>query len=330
VESTRNKLIRILSNNMDHYISGQALSEKLHISRTAIWKHMNELKKDGYEIEGVSNKGYRIIRGPDKLSENTIRWGLQTDWLGKNIIHEERASSTQTIAHRAAQETAEHGTVVIADEQIKGKGRMSRTWHSAKGKGMWISIILRPKIPPYRAPQLTLLTAVVLANVINKKVHPNVSIKWPNDILMNGKKAAGILTEMQAEQDQIQYIVVGIGLNINQTIQDFPEDVLKKATSLKIETGKDVSINKLVKEFLTQFETAYEEYLKEGFSSVKARWESFGFRIGEMISIQTPKTRKRATFFGIGEDGELLIQSEDGQIEKLYSGEIDWFEGMES
>jgi len=315
---------------MDHYISGQALSEKLHISRTAIWKHMNELKKDGYEIEGVSNKGYRIIRGPDKLSENTIRWGLQTDWLGKNIIHEERASSTQTIAHRAAQETAEHGTVVIADEQIKGKGRMSRTWHSAKGKGMWISIILRPKIPPYRAPQLTLLTAVVLANVINKKVHPNVSIKWPNDILMNGKKAAGILTEMQAEQDQIQYIVVGIGLNINQTIQDFPEDVLKKATSLKIETGKDVSINKLVKEFLTQFETAYEEYLKEGFSSVKARWESFGFRIGEMISIQTPKTRKRATFFGIGEDGELLIQSEDGQIEKLYSGEIDWFEGMES
>src|SRR5690625_4504204 len=197
---------------MDRFISGQALSVALNISRSAIWKHMNELKKDGYQIEAQSNKGYRITGFPEKISENTLKWGLDTVWAGKTIIHKEKVSSTQHIAHDAARKNAAHGTTVIADEQKEGKGRMNRSWQSARDKGIWLSLILRPEIQPQLAPQLTLLTATVLADVLSMHTDTKPMIKWPNDILLNEKKCAGILTELQAEQDQIQYIVIGIGL----------------------------------------------------------------------------------------------------------------------
>src|SRR5690554_2579049 len=216
MQSTRNKLIHLLANNDDQYISGQKLSEMLHISRSAIWKQMKNLEKAGYEIEGKPNQGYRILSFPDDLSEYTLQWGLDTEWIGKKIIHKQTTTSTQIVAHKLAQENCEHGTIVIADEQTKGKGRMNRPWHSSKKKGIWMSIILRPAILPYRAPQLTLLTATVLADVINEHIGIRPQIKWPNDILINNKKTAGILTEMQAEQDQIQYVVIGVGLNVNQ------------------------------------------------------------------------------------------------------------------
>lgn len=216
MSSTRGKLIELLRNHPDDYISGEKLSQELQITRTAIWKHINGLKKDGYIIEGISRKGYRIIQTPDKISSNTITWDLETNWLGKSIIHKDITKTTQEIAHQAARNAAPHGTVVIANEQTKGKGRMGRTWYSSKNKGVWMSIILRPKLVPQQATLLTLLTATVLADVLSRITTNSVTIKWPNDILMHDKKLAGILTEMQAEQDQIQYVVVGIGLNVNQ------------------------------------------------------------------------------------------------------------------
>ncbi|WP_369813137.1 biotin--[acetyl-CoA-carboxylase] ligase [Virgibacillus halodenitrificans] len=233
MESTRNKLIDLLAKDKDTYISGQMLSEHLGISRSAVWKHMKNLEKDGYQIEGKSNKGYRIISFPDKLSENTIKWGLNTSWLGSKIIHKESTPSTQVIAHQLAQEGSPHGTIILADEQTSGRGRLNREWFSSKGKGIWMSIILRPEILPYLAPQLTLLTATVLAEVVQKNTTVTPMIKWPNDILINKKKTAGILTEMQAEQDQIQYVIIGIGMNINQTKEDIPIEIQSKATSLR-------------------------------------------------------------------------------------------------
>jgi BirA family biotin operon repressor/biotin-[acetyl-CoA-carboxylase] ligase len=326
MESTRNKLIQLLAANSEQYISGQLLSDQLKISRSAIWKHMKELEKDGYQIEGKSNKGYRIISYPDKLSENTVRWGLETDWIGKNIIHKESTTSTQHIAHDEARNNAAHGTIIIADEQTKGKGRMNRSWFSTKGKGMWLSIILRPEIAPQQAPQLTLLTATVLADVLQSYCNVKPLIKWPNDILLNNKKTAGILTEMQAEQDIINYIVIGIGLNVNQSTLELSEEIRHKATSLYIETEKENSINALIQEILMTFEKSYDQYIKNGFPDIKQKWESYGFKIGEEITIKTIKDHFHATFLGIEEDGALRIKRTDGSIQRLYSAEIDWFD----
>ncbi|WP_233879073.1 biotin--[acetyl-CoA-carboxylase] ligase [Virgibacillus halodenitrificans] len=329
MESTRNKLIDLLAKDKDTYISGQMLSEHLGISRSAVWKHMKNLEKDGYQIEGKSNKGYRIISFPDKLSENTIKWGLNTSWLGSKIIHKESTPSTQVIAHQLAQEGSPHGTIILADEQTSGRGRLNREWFSSKGKGIWMSIILRPEILPYLAPQLTLLTATVLAEVVQKNTTVTPMIKWPNDILINKKKTAGILTEMQAEQDQIQYVIIGIGMNINQTKEDIPIEIQSKATSLRVESSEKHSIKQFIHLILEEFEKAYDSYLINGFPEVKKKWERYGFKIGESISITTLRDQFQAIFSGIAEDGALLVKQKDGEIKKLYSAEIEWFKDVE-
>nr|WP_155666953.1 biotin--[acetyl-CoA-carboxylase] ligase [Ornithinibacillus caprae] len=315
----------MLEENKDTYISGQFLSDKLNISRSAIWKHMKELQKDGYEIEGIPKKGYRIVGFPDRLSENALQWGLKTDWLGKTIIHKEVVTSTQHIAHQIAQENTEHGTVIIADEQTNGKGRMNRHWYSSRDKGIWLSIILRPSILPYLAPQLTLLSACVLADVISQQSELIPKIKWPNDILVDGKKIAGILTEMQAEQDQIQYVVIGIGINVNHNHNDLPSDIQAKASSILMETNRNWDIKHFIQQILVTFEKEYNEYIEHGFTHVKKKWESYSFKIGEPIRISTLKSQWTAIFSGIAEDGALLVRNNDGTTEKLYSAEIDWF-----
>lgn len=325
MSSTRNKLIDLLSERPSDYISGQYLSEKLNISRSAIWKHMNELKKDGYEIEAKARKGYRIVSYPKKLSENTLFWGLNTNWLGKTIIHKESIPSTQRLAHELALDGAEHGTIVIADEQTEGKGRVDRKWYSKKGDGIWLSMILRPNILPYLAPQLTLLTATVLANVIDHHANLTPQIKWPNDILINGKKMTGILTEMQAEQDQVLYVIIGIGMNINQKREDLPTELLERATSLQIETNEKWNMLPIIQEILQTFEEKYSKFLDQGFDPVKQDWENYGFRLNERLQIKSGKKTWEGIFLGIAEDGALLAQNEDGIIERVYSAEISWF-----
>lgn len=325
MSSTRNKLIEILANNTDTYISGERLSNKLNITRSAIWKQMNELKKDGYVIEGKSKVGYRIISFPNKLSENTLKWGLQTDWLGKRIIHKTTTPSTQQVAHQLATDNAVHGTVVIADEQTKGRGRLERKWHSTNEKGIWLSMILRPNLLPYMAPQLTLVTATVLADVLSKYLDVRPQIKWPNDILINNKKVAGILTEMQAEQDYIKYVIIGIGLNVNQDIGELPENIQYGTTSLYIESKKQTNLQQLVQQLLVSFEESYANYIKNGFSNIKQKWESYGFKIGEVIWIKTAQKYEQVIFMGIAKDGALLIKKSTGKTKKIYSGEIDWF-----
>lgn len=327
MQSTRNKLIELLveGSKQEAFISGQLLSEKLNISRSAIWKHMNELKKDGYVIEGISRKGYKIISYPNKLSENTIKWGLETKWLGHHIIHKESVSSTQKLAHIAALDGAEHGTIVIADEQTGGKGRSDRSFHSKKDEGIWMSIVLRPDILPYEAPQLTLLTATILAQVIDQYEGVQPQIKWPNDILINGKKIAGILTEMQAEQDKVLYVVIGIGINVNQKIESFPEDIQSRVTSLSIEKNGNIDMIKLIQNIIESFEEKFDLYLEHGFPKVKTTWEKYGFRINEQLEIKTSRETWLGKFLGIAEDGALLAERESGVTEKIYSAEISWF-----
>ncbi|MFC7320673.1 biotin--[acetyl-CoA-carboxylase] ligase [Halobacillus campisalis] len=326
MESTRNRLIKLL-NQEDNYISGQQLSDHLNISRTAVWKHMKELEKDGYEVEAVQRKGYRIIASPDKTSENTIHWGLSTSWIGHQLHHYEEVDSTQDIVHQLAKQGKPHGTVVVADEQIKGKGRMSRPWHSPKGKGIWMSILLRPELSPVQAPQITLLAATVLAKVITSQSQLIPFIKWPNDILINHKKVSGILTEMQAEHDQIQYVAIGIGINLNQSAEEIPVDIRHKASSLRAESKEEWNITSTIQEILKQFESTYDQYAAEGFNYVKEIWETYGYKIGEKVTISTMRRTWEATLVGIEPDGALIARDSEGKREKLYSAEIQWGEG---
>lgn len=325
MQSTRNRLIEYLHTHADNFISGQTLANDLGVSRNAVWKHIKELEKDGYVIEAQPRKGYRIQQVPDKMSENTLKWGLDTEWLGKTIIHKPSTASTQNIAHELAREGAPHGTIVIADRQTGGKGRMNRSFHSDSDAGIWMSLLIRPQILPYLAPQLTLLTATVLAEAIDTMFHIEAQIKWPNDVLIDEKKAAGILTEMHAEQDQIQYVVIGIGINVNQKQSDFHDDIQDKATSIGMHTNQTIDKQQLIQEILKIFECQYETFLKSGFPEVKEKWEKYGFKIGEMISIKTMHKTWIATFLGISEDGALLTQVPGKEPERIYSAEVEWF-----
>ncbi|MGP4071924.1 biotin--[acetyl-CoA-carboxylase] ligase [Piscibacillus sp. B03] len=323
MESTRKKLIDLLSNHEQPYISGQQLSEELQVSRSAIWKHMNALKKEGYQIEGVTNKGYRIVETPHDLSETALRWNLKTEWLGQNLVYKEQVTSTQIVAHDLAREGAEHGTVVVAKEQTKGRGRMRRYWESKDGVGLWFSSILRPEgVEPKRASQMTLVAAVGIADYLSKR-GIDIKIKWPNDLFINGKKLAGILTEMQAEQDAVEYIILGIGINMNHEKQDLFESEKNKATSLYIETDQLFNLNIVLKDLLNELESKFDLFIEDGFSTIKEKWESYAYKLGEWVTIKT-QSEWDAKVFGIDEDGALMVMDQDNQIHHLYSAEILW------
>lgn len=324
MSSTRERIIALLAANSDSYISGQSISDQLKISRTAVWKQMKVLKEDGYLIEAIPNKGYRIISTPTKLSENTLQWGLHTNWLGKSIEFFEEVDSTQTKANILAQQGCNHGTIVIASKQGAGRGRMNRAWYSNNEDGIWMSIVLRPKVLPAHAPQFTLLTGTVLADVLSEKTNLDIRIKWPNDLFIGDKKVAGILTEMQAEQDQIQHLVIGIGINVNQLTSELPDEIKNKATSLREETSHVYSIKELIQAVLEAFEAAYERYLDLGFSEIKAKWEKRGYKMNENVTYHSGNVQSQGIIKGINESGALLVQNSDNQIITLYSAEIDW------
>lgn len=283
----RKKLLDAFTNAGDSYLSGQAVANLVGCTRTAVWKHMEELRKEGFELEAVRRKGYRIIKTPERMTADEIRFGLRTESIGKNIHHFESVESTQKVAHQLSYNDTPEGTVIIAEEQTSGRGRMDRKWHSPKYTGVWMSLILRPAIPPAKAPQLTLLAAVAIVQAIEETTGLKPEIKWPNDILINGKKVTGILTELQAEADRIHSIIIGIGINVNQKQEDFPLDLQTTATSLAIEKGEAVSRTELVRNVFKHMEKLYFIYLEKGFFPIKLLWESFAISIGRTLRART-------------------------------------------
>ncbi|SDH41829.1 biotin--[acetyl-CoA-carboxylase] ligase [Alteribacillus bidgolensis] len=319
----RGKLLQLLMRTSNTFVSGQEISENLGISRTAVWKHIEELRKNGYELEAVPRKGYRLTHTPNHATADEIEAILSTENIGKNIIYKKEVTSTQALAHDMARNDASEGTLVVADYQQKGKGRLGREWHSPPGTGLWFSLILRPDIPPQKAPQLTLLTAVAVTEGINKAAGIEAQIKWPNDILIDGKKTAGILTEMQSEPDRVQAVIVGIGININQQPEHFPELLLSKATSLSIaKENKIFSRAKVIAAILERYEDWYYQYLIDGFEQVRKRWEELAVTIGKEITATTVTKTVEGLAQGITEDGVLLLKKKDGQIEHIYSADI--------
>lgn len=320
--SKRDKLIRLLSKNGEQYISGQELSEQLNISRTAIWKHINELKKDGYEFDSAPKKGYRLTRIPESYNESTIKWGLSTEWLGNVLYFKESIDSTQNMAHDLAKKHAPHGTVVIANEQTLGRGRLERPFESNKG-GIWMSVILRPQMAPHQAAQITLFTSVVIAEVLSTLTGLPLKVKWPNDLYMNDKKVCGILTEMNGELDSINYLIIGIGINVNQNEDQFSSNLRDKATSINIASNLTWNRAEIVQDILTALEKNYEQYMDTGFHTYKQKWSSMAYKMNEMITIQTPQKTYSAKLIGIDDNGALLIEHGNETV-PLYSGEIIW------
>ena len=257
------------------------------------------------------------------MTANEIQLGLKTKTLGKKIHYEESVETTQKIAHKLANEGVPEGTLVVAEEQSGGKGRLVRKFFSPKYTGIFMSLILRPKIPFHQAPQLTLLAAVAVVQAIEKTTELKPQIKWPNDILINRKKMTGILTELQAESDRIHSVIIGIGINVNQQKSDFPEELQEKATSLLMEGGKKVSRAKVIQEFLVCFEALYNQYLEEGFLPIKKLWESYAISLGQEIKATTINNTIIGKAIGITDEGVLLLEDHSGKVHSIYSADID-------
>jgi len=319
----RKKLLDAFTNAADTFLSGQHLAELIGCSRTAVWKHIEELRKEGFELEAVRNKGYRIVKTPERITADEIRLGLTTNFIGKNIHYEESVESTQKIAHRLSNEDEPEGTIIIAEEQRSGKGRMDRTWHSPKYTGIWMSLILRPNIPLTKAPQLTLLTAVAIVQAMEEETGLQPEIKWPNDVLLNGKKVTGILTELQAEADRIHSIIIGIGINVNQKKEDFPSELQEKASSLFIEKGEVISRAGLIKSFFKHFEKLYLLYLDQGFFPIKLLWEGYAVSIGKILKARTLTNVIEGKALGITDEGVLKLEDETGFVHHIYSADIE-------
>lgn len=317
----KSKLLQILIDHQGTYVSGETISNHLGCSRTAVWKHIEDLRKNGYELEAAPRKGYRITYIPNLLSDSEIKAGLETEFIGNDIVFKRSLNSTQELAHRLATDGAKEGTVVVADEQTGGKGRLGRTWFSPIGSGIWMSLIVRPEIPPQQAPQLTLLTAVAVVRGIKEATNIDCEIKWPNDILYEGKKLVGILTEMQAEPDQVHSIIIGVGVNVNQAA--FPNELDSLATSLRIITGKEIKRSIVIQKIFEHFEKLYVEYLNSGFLMIKKMWEVYTVTLGKRISARTVSKTIEGYAKGINDEGVLLLEDDNGEINYIYSADIE-------
>ena len=311
------KIIQILRQN-ENYLSGEEISRSLNISRAAIWKHMQELKRNGYDIAAVPHLGYRLVASPDKLFPGEIQFELGTKILGKNIVYEDTVTSTMDVAFQLGMKGAAEGTVVCAESQTRGRGRLGRTWASPKGKGITFSILLRPKLPPLAVAKLTLLCGVAVSDAIKKITGLEVNIKWPNDILIENKKLAGILTELNAEMDRVKFVIVGIGLNVNTSGSQLPEG----ATSLKNETKQTFSRVIVFQEILREIEKWYLATHSEGFSSLLQRWKELSVTLGKWVKVTDPSGKYEGEAINIDEDGGLLIRQDSGVVVKKMAGDV--------
>ncbi|MDF2813864.1 MAG: biotin--[acetyl-CoA-carboxylase] ligase [Paenibacillus sp.] len=316
------RILAIFEQHKGEFVSGEQLSEQLQCSRTAIWKHITALREAGYEFEAVSRKGYRLISQPDRLSAVKIMTSLQTRVMGRSLKLYDEVDSTQIVAQRLAEEGAGEGTLVIAEQQNAGRGRMGKPWHSPKGKGIWMSLVLRPTIPIHFTPQLTLLTAVAVCRAIRKVTALPVAIKWPNDLLIEKRKICGILLESTAEDERLRYVIAGIGISVNLEEDDYPEHLKTIATSLRLASGHKVDRIQIIKHVWEEFEALYDLYQEKGFEPIRTAWEALTMSLGSTVRANTPKGPIEGTALSIDEMGALVVKLADGEIVKLYSAEI--------
>ena len=318
----RKSILNMLRNNANEYLSGEEISRQLSVSRTAIWKHMQTLKQSGYEIEAHPRQGYRLRSVPDRLLPDEIRDSLQTTMLGQHeIYYFDDIDSTNNEAKKQANLGCHEGAIVLSEAQNNGRGRIARSWFSPFGKGIWLSLILKPPFLPSDAPKCTLLAAVAVTKAIRSITKVQCGIKWPNDILYKGKKIVGILTEMNAEMDAINYIVIGMGINVNIDQDEFPEELRAIATSLSQASGQPIARLTLLQAILAELETEYNKVIQYGFSQMLDEWRQLSVTLGQTVDALGGSRQFSGVAIDIDQDGTLLVQTEE-KIERIIAGDI--------
>jgi len=304
-------------------VSGADLSQKLGISRAAVWARIEDLRSLGYDIDASPHAGYRLVSAPDVLHADDLIWRLQKGRrIGRDIRVFEQTTSTNDIIEKLARDGVPEGAVVFAEAQTHGRGRLGRPWTSPAKKGLWFSILLRPDLRPQAATQLTVASATALRNAIEQHTGIKAEIKWPNDILISGKKVAGILTELSAELDRIKYVLVGIGVDVNLDLVDFPSQIRAQATSLKLELGKPVARAELAAAILQEMDRQYGRVLDGEFSAVASEWEQHCTTLGQRVAIRLGERRVCGCAESLGEDGALLLRTDHGHLERIVGGDV--------
>ena len=317
----RGQILQFLRERQNSYVSGEELSQMLSVSRTAIWKQIQALKTDGYDIEAHPRRGYALRQIPDKLLPAEIQTGLHTAVLGKMIHYYYEVESTNNEAKQAAARGVPEGCIVVAESQSGGRGRVARGWFSPAGKGIWLSVVLRPPFLPHHAPKCTLLAAVAVTRAIRQVTNLPCGIKWPNDILLNGKKLAGILTEMSAEMDAINYVVIGLGINVNIAYDDFPEELRSIATSLLVAGGQPVLRADIVRAVLQEIETLYHRAIHNGFTAILSEWRELSVTLGQVVNVVATDEQYSGKAADIDEEGALLVNTPAG-LRRVIAGDV--------
>ena len=301
-------------------LSGEALAARLGLSRAAVWKRINRLKAQGYAIVGSPRRGYRLLAATDKLLPEEIALGLKARRLTGPVHHFDEVASTNDLAKELAAQGAPEGILVVAEAQTGGRGRLGRQWDSPPGTGLYVSLLLRPPLPPTEMPQITLTTAVAVARAVTRVTGVAPGIKWPNDLLLAGRKVGGILTEMETESERIRHLVVGLGLNVNNPA--FPAELEPLATSLVLATGRRHSRLEILQAWLEEFEELYGRFLAREFAGILDEWRSFAVTLGRPVAVLQGPVTIRGQALEVAPDGSLLVETDSGEVVRVTSGEI--------
>jgi BirA family biotin operon repressor/biotin-[acetyl-CoA-carboxylase] ligase len=316
------RILESLRSAGDGAVSGAELSQDLGVSRAAVWARIEELRHLGYDIAASPHLGYRLLSVPDVLHADDLLSRLRTRVIGRDIRVFEETTSTNDVIDRLARDDVKEGVVVFAESQTRGRGRLGRRWVSPARKGLWFSVLLRPELRPTEATQLTVASATALRRAIRAQIGIDAEIKWPNDILIGGRKVAGILTELSAELDRIKYMVLGIGLSVNLNASEFPAELRSIATSLKVESGKVVSRAEMAVAILTELDRDYERIRQGSFAAVADEWEAHCGTIGRRVSIRIGQRLFSGRAESLGEDGALLVRTDHGLLERIIGGDV--------
>ncbi|TYO99864.1 BirA family biotin operon repressor/biotin-[acetyl-CoA-carboxylase] ligase [Geothermobacter ehrlichii] len=318
----RQQLLRLFREAGGQHVSGARLSRELGISRAAVWKQIELLRARGYRIEAERSRGYRLLGGPDRVTPEEIRSRLGESLVGRRVVCFERTDSTNLQALRLAEQGAEEGTVLIAEAQDAGKGRLGRSWLSPPGVNLYTSIILRPEIPPWDAPQMTFLAAMAVVRAVEEVCALSPRVKWPNDLLLGGRKVAGLLSELSADMDRVRAVVLGIGLNVNMSPEQIPSTLRYPATSLAIEGGRNYSRIDLACAICRHLDALYRLYRERGFEPVRLAWEANCDLIGRRVEVSCGEGTLRGRVRGIDGDGALLLDGPGGGVERILAGDV--------
>ncbi|MGQ9646934.1 MAG: biotin--[acetyl-CoA-carboxylase] ligase [Thermodesulfobacteriota bacterium] len=318
------ELLRLLKNRSPGFLSGEEISRQLKVTRVAVWKRIRNLRALGYEIEASTRIGYRLARSPDLLTPSEMRPLLTTKWMGKVIHHFYTVDSTNSTAYALALQGAEEGEIVVAEFQRKGRGRLGRKWFSPRRSNLYLSVILRPVIPPQQASLITLMAAVATARAIEKFSGLQPTIKWPNDILLKNRKVAGLLNEIHSEVDQIHFVILGIGVNLNMDEKMFSKEIRGLATSLKREMRQSVSRKAFLQVLLEELEVWYETLRREGAAPVLKAWREKAQIEGRPVQVTSCGEVLLGTAIEVDSGGALILETKDGERKRVVAGDVEY------